>query len=185
MFSEYGAPQLYFTQNSDSLSIIAIPMLYNDTRVINMDYVVGQNGSQQLLLDDHIMMWDTDILLEDLHLNSLIDFKENPIYGFDATTTDDPDRFKIHFLNIVTSTDQNNIDEGVTVYSDDGSIYIINDKSIDKDANIWVYDLLGRKAAVASTGDRVYRIDNLSADQYYIVKVMCNNSVVTKKVYLK
>jgi len=126
MFSKYGAPQIYLRNNIDSLSIMTVPMSYNDTRVVDLDYVTGSSGSQLLELVDVSMMWDTDIYLEDIIMGTIIDFKLAGNYEFNSQVNDDPKRFKLHFVNLYTGTTNPEWDTDIVVYSNDGSIYINN-----------------------------------------------------------
>ena len=186
MFSDINTPQLYLVSNPDSLSIVALPIMYNTTRIINLNYGVGESGFQKFILSETFMMENTEIILEDLFLNKLIDFKQHNEYTFDASVTDDANRFKLHFINTITSNEEIDNNEGVFAFDDDGSIYVaISDNYRHKIADIRIFDLLGRKTADVKTGNKIYHFDKLPGNQYYIVKIMINNSIIVKKVYLR
>ncbi len=186
MFSDYEAPQIYAMNLDDSLSIVSVPMLYNDTRVVDINYLAGQNGSQRLVLDEDVKMWETDILLEDVAFGELIDFKKNPEYNFEGSIADNPRKFKLHFVNLVTSVDTQVDENFLSIYSNDRSVVVVrNLESEDKAMDIQIVDLWGRNISDSKTYDRYYRSKVLKENQYYIVKVLIGNSLSVKKVFVR
>ncbi len=187
MFSNYGAPQIYFKDGIDSLSILSVPMLFNDTRIVELDYDARTSGNQQLVLDKHVMMWDTEIFLEDVDNIKIIDFKANPVYEFETDVSDSPKQFKLHFLNIFTNNNEvKDNDNCVLVFSNNGLMNVARcDESIEKFMDIAIYDIMGRSVINTRVSDNYYRSEKLRVNQYYIVKVLIGSSLRLKKVYVR
>jgi|GEM_PF-1084544 len=183
MFSEYGAPQIYIRNSTDSLSILSVPLIYNDTRVVDMDYIPGNSGIQLMELSHYEMMWDTEIYLEDQFTSKIIDFKTNPDYEFESSLNDDTNRFKLHFVNLYTDVRNLDFEKGILVYSADGSVYISNKNLYNLD--IRVVDILGRVVNAANTSQYSERINNLKRGQFYLVHIQSNEISGNYKVFVK
>jgi len=162
---------------------MTVPMSYNDTRVVDLDYVTGSSGSQLLELVDVSMMWDTDIYLEDIIMGTIIDFKLAGNYEFNSQVNDDPKRFKLHFVNLYTGTTNPEWDTDIVVYSNDGSIYINN--KLLQNMDYKVVDLLGRVVVSGSTDQYTHQINTLKRKQYYLIQIINDGINKIHKVYLE
>ncbi len=178
------APQLWFEHNGDELSILAVPMQYNDTRVENLNFKAGITGEQTLTLKKYNRLDNTDILLEDLKLNKYVDLKKEPVYNFYAANYQSPARFKIHFINHSTGIGIAS-ENKVSIYSDrEGVVYVVREgDNAGKTATVTVYDMLGREVASHKSTGRVIKLPLMAKRGYYTIKLTEKNSQTVKKVF--
>ncbi len=184
MFSNGDSPELYFKDNNRELSILSWPELYDDSRIAQLFFKAGKNGPQELVLAKTELMDDFDILLEDLKLGKIINFKKEPVYYFDATTYQNPDRFRLHFMQSPNSVDDNISGSGCNIYYYNKSIYVKRDvQDIRSKADISVFDLYGRKLVSTSSYDQLIRVNIPKGSKYYIVRVIEKGNQTLKKVF--
>jgi hypothetical protein len=92
-----AAPQLFSIIDCCKLSINALPEIYNSMTVqlgfrvgVNTNYTVTASGVSTFGAD-------TTIFLEDTKENQFINLTTDSVYTFSGVTTDDEERFKLHF----------------------------------------------------------------------------------------
>ncbi|MCX6231694.1 MAG: endonuclease [Bacteroidetes bacterium] len=171
------APKLYsILSDGHELSTNAIPLPTNTT-FINLGFKAGVNGNYTITADG-IQTFTTcgAVILEDRKSNLTQNLHENPVYNFTAATSDNPDRFILHFA---TSLPNKNIN----IYAYENSIYINGSENI---MQIAVYNLLGQQIKTISNVNGMQSIGMKgNASAYYIVKVITDHNVYTEKVWLK
>lgn len=93
----YAAPQLYSIISCCNLSVNAIPELYNGMEVqlgirmgANTNYTIEGTGL-------YTFGNDTTIVLEDTKTSTFINLMTDSTYIFSGFTTDDEERFKLHY----------------------------------------------------------------------------------------
>ncbi len=181
-----NSPQLWFNHNQNELSILAVPILYNDTRIENLNFKAGETGLHRLLLKKINLMQNFDIYLEDLKLDKTIDFKKEPVYNFEATSYQNPDRFKLHFTNHTADVNIKSKYNKSIIYSSKNKIYINRSKKNNGTmAKIVLLDLLGRKIRDIQSTDRFIKIYVNIHNTFIFVKLTENNTVTTKKVFVE
>ncbi|MEI8203763.1 MAG: T9SS type A sorting domain-containing protein, partial [Bacteroidota bacterium] len=181
---EYGnidAPQLFSITSNDVLSINCLPEV-NSTVTVPVGLKVGVNTNYTITARD-IESFDagTNVYLEDLKLNKMINLNEKATYSFDANTNDVVNRFMLHFGN-PTSTNS-----AITLnsYSYDNTLYV-NNPSLVNINEVVVYNALGQ--IVTSFKPEITSLKGYSINAStgsYIVKIVTDNNVVSNKVNLK
>ncbi len=118
-----------------------------------------------------------NVILEDLMTGAITDLKNSP-YSFNYDMSFD-NRFVLHFTPM--SVVDNQV-EPVNIFSNNGDICVI--VPLKTNGNIIIYSLMGQEIFRTPIKGTLNRVP-LSKSAYYIVKVVSNDGLVTKKVYNK
>ncbi len=188
MFAFNGTvPQVYATIPDDELSQNSLPALNpGDKRTVAVGYKAGVNGNQ-ILVADLSSLPKTDVVLEDLKLNKFQNLNTNPIYTFEATTYQNPDRFRLHFNRSVTGIDDNLVNSAIRAYSFEKNVYILSNKELSKQKKeLTIYDMMGRTILnkILPPGD-IIRVPVNASNAYVVVRVISKGEVYTTKVFIK
>lgn len=187
MFSISGTtPQVYSIIPDEELSLNSLPELKpGDQRSVTVGYRAGVNGSQTLVADLSFLE-DTYVMLEDLRLKKFHNLNDNPVYTFEATNYQNPNRFVLHF-NRSTTGIENNESKGIGAYAFDKNLFIVSRGSmIHQTKQLTVFDILGRKVVDKTIPDgNLIRIPLNISDAYVVVQVISNDEVYTTKVFIK
>ena len=111
----------------------------------------------------------------------MIDLKAEPSYSFNASPADDPGRFLLHFKNKANGAEE--IEANIIqIYSYDKDVYVVVPEFTK--GTIKVYNLMGQEIVSTSIQSTINKIA-LNNSSYYIVKVLSEKGMVTKKVFIK
>lgn len=124
---------------------------------------------------------DISILLEDKKLNTWQDLRLNPDYTFTSNTTDNPERFALHFGDAFGIGDKKD-DQGFQVFTSGNSIFIESTEFAASGSEVRVYNLLGQEIAHTLIKDKHSRIDLQNPSGYYLVKIKNHSGVNCTKV---
>lgn len=183
MFSFYqNAPSIYSAKLNKNWSINNLSSVTDNT-IIPIGFKAGKNGSYTIKASELNSFSNTTyIYLKDLMLNTIINLNQDSNYTFAATTHDSTNRFQLIFtlspLKVI-----NNVIQNTSIYSYDDAIYINSNESIKQ---ISVYNTLGQliKTIENSNGEAIITL-NKNTSGYYIVRVVSNNNVYSKKVFIR
>jgi len=177
------APVFYSILEDDNLSTNRIPTPENET-IVPMVFSTSNETTISIEADGvESFAPNFEILLEDLQENIIIDLRVNPIYTFESNPGYNVERFRVHFKSTTGINEGENINR-FEIYSFNKSIYISNPEF--QDANVFVYNLIGQEVANMKINGDAYNSFYVNANQgYYVVKVVSDKSISTKKVYLK
>ena len=143
---------------------------------------VGKKGRYQLMFNDFKLENQEQVSLEDTKTGIVEQVTGNHLYVFDAGINDTPLRFNLHFGISLKIPEYNTLQ--INIYSFGKVIYVSSTEIVD--GVIEVYDMLGQKMVSKSLfGERFYSINMKENQGYFIVKFIDDNSVITKKIYLK
>lgn len=180
------APAIYSYQNEESLSTNALPSIENETRTVDVHFIAGVTDDYKIQAEISNLE-NIRIFLEDKFLGEFIDLRTSPEYNFSANTSDDNDRFVLHFNPVITDVGESANENLINVYAYDDKICI---KSHGAAANerkqVWVYDLSGRIALnklMPASGFTTIPVTHLKG--YFVVKVLSESGVKTDKIYIK
>ena len=188
MFAFNGnAPQVYAIIPDEELSQNSLPALNpGDERTVTVGYKAGVNGTQTLVADLSSLP-ETDVVLEDLKLNKIQNLNNNPVYTFEATTYQNPDRFRLHFNRSVTGIDNNNTHSAIRAYAYEKNVYVLSSKALANENKVLtIYDITGRTLVnkTLPPGD-IVRVPVNASNAYVVVRVISNGEVYTTKVFIK
>jgi len=173
------APQLYTYDVNEKYSINVMPSL-SPPLTVSMGFKAGVNGNYSITASE-LNTFDQNILitLEDLKTNQVTDLRQNPVYNFSATSTDDANRFLVHFGRSTTGIDET-ASNGINIYSFEGNIYINSDGS---DGTVYIYNMLGQQLASEKLKPATLNKLKVTTTGYYMVKVVTGKNVSLKKVF--
>jgi len=165
------APQVYSLANN-FMAINALP----ETDLVPLGFHAGINGEYSINafdINDIPSVWLEDTFTG-IFTNLTIDS-----YSFSYSTTDEASRFVLHFAPLSV---EDKFADGINIYSYNNVVYVITPEITT--GNIIVYNVLGQEVANAEITDVVNNISLVNGG-YYIVQVISDNSVTSKKVYIK
>ncbi|MFZ4399843.1 MAG: endonuclease [Bacteroidales bacterium] len=179
MFSmDANAPGIYTKKNNKNLCINYLTSI-SEYPIVELCIKAGLSGSYTLKFKN------TDgfdnILLDDLQLGIQKNIQLNKTYNFIAHPTDIAERFLLHF----TSSSNNSIENSITpayIYTLDNEIYI---NSAEKIKEIFVYNMLGKLILKQTNNKVITKIHIENATAYYIIKLVTEKNVITKKVFIE
>lgn len=184
MFGLTEAPQLYIVEQELKQSYDYLPLLIEgENRTVTMSYIPGASG-QQHLIADLTYLPETHVTLEDLQTSTTQNLNKNPVYVFNGTKDDDPDRFLLHFAwspdgiadEFVPKTD-------VYIYSYGKDIYIQSE--VYNQGEITVCDMLGRTIYKNRYHNNMEKIRLDINNSFVVVRVVTQQGVKSEKVYIK
>ena len=171
LLSNPHLPQLY-TMGGDKLSINVLPQ----TEMVPAGFKAGVPGEYTINIKEVTGM--ANVILEDLVLDTQTDLMEND-YTFIYNLDDPEGRFIIHFTPLAVG---DNFADLVNIYSFNKDVYVKVPEYTKGD--IVVFNMMGQEVVHTIITDAL-NIISLEKGAYYVVKVMSNESVVTKKVFVK
>jgi len=178
------APQMYAVEGDYSLSMDILPVL--EEVIVPVSFTVGAEGTYTITASDvESFAQGTDIYLEDLAEDKMINLNKTKVYEFMATPLDDADRFQLHF-GFKSGFEEPEANElsSVKIYSVNKDVYVAVPESVA--GNIEIYDIMGQlvveKSAISGTLNKI-RIHNNPG--IYIVRMMASDKVYSEKVYIK
>ena len=119
-----------------------------------------------------------NVVLEDLFTQTQINLLNNP-YTFNYTAGDQQKRFIIHFTPLAVPEI---FEEMVNIFSFNTDVYIT--VPVNTKGNIFIYNMMGQKI-VSKRIDDIQNIITLEKCSYYVVKVLSDENIVTRKVFIK
>ncbi len=175
------APQLYSIVPGDVLSINELPFEGNE--VVNLGFRCGVGGTYSITASGmESFNASTPVMLEDLKINTIQDLRQNPVYNFTYNTSDNENRFRVHFKAATGINDPSL--GGISVYSYNHTVVITNTTGLAGDVRI--YDLAGRELINTSIGSQMTtRIPMQAVIGTYIVKVITEKGTVNHKVFIR
>lgn len=120
------------------------------------------------------------ITLEDKLLGSTVDVTNSLTYNFSYLTTDNDDRFILHFSN-ATGINDSEV-QNIQVWAANHQIFIDNQAGLEGELSL--FDITGKKilAKQVTEGKSIINVNGLNGT--YIVRIATVKGVVTKKVVL-
>ena len=179
-FMPLYAPQFYSLAGDEKLSTNSLPSLPAES-LIPFGFVKNDASSFSIELKESIDGYQ--VFLKDLKTNMDQNLTENPVYTFTSEANDDTNRFLLHFLSTV-GTSNPVLPTTSRIYISNRNIYI---EGLDAKAEILVRNMLGQVVASRNangTGAQVINTANLTAG-VYVVSVVTGNQVRSEKVVIK
>jgi len=166
-----------YTMSSDNhpLSINVTPAVKSMPLVFQAG-VSGNYGIQPTVLK---MENGNTVYLEDLQNGTLWDLSDGK-YEFAYTNTSKPYNFTLYFGK--PSSVQPEIKGNTTIYSNSNVVYVQN--SVGSKATVIIYNALGREVKNVLITGNFNSIDMNVVPGTYMVKVVSENNVVVKKVFI-
>jgi hypothetical protein len=164
-------PQLY-TIGGNNLSINVLPA----TLMVPAGFKAGVPGEYTISIKEVTGM--PNVVLEDVVTGIKTDLL-NGSYTFNYNLNDPDSRFIIHFTPLGVSENPTDM---VNIYSSHKDVYV--NVPLNTTGDIVIYNLMGQEVTRTIIKGTFNKI-TLEKSNYYVVKVMSNESVVTEKVFVK
>lgn len=188
LWGNASAPDLYFVSSDEiNLSINGYPVT-EEYEIIPLNCKIGVDGYYTIDAIELLNFSETSqILLEDKYENIYIDLTNQEAYTFFANSSDDHDRFNLHFLLDPVSTIEIEDNLDVQMYATNNTIYLKSQDSNILEGNLSVYDVMGRQIISSQiNGVNHYELP-LNEEGILIVTYFDNleQKEYRQKVYLK
>ncbi len=173
------APQLYTTAGEYKLSINEQPK--QTKRDIPMNFSCGVDGQYTLTFSGVESFENpSKITLEDKLLGSTVDVTNSLTYNFSYLTTDNDDRFILHFSN-ATGINDSEV-QNIQVWAANHQIFIDNQAGLEGELSL--FDITGKKILSKQVvgGKNIISVHGLNGT--FIVRITTVKGVVTKKIVL-
>ncbi|MDP4282105.1 MAG: T9SS type A sorting domain-containing protein [Bacteroidota bacterium] len=180
------APQLYTWAGDIMVTCNSLPFSQQEM-AIPMGFSCGLPG-QYTFTADSINTFESSISIdiEDIKQNKIQDLRLNPVYTFTYDTTDNANRFILHFIKANFGIGTKSSAPEIQIYSYQDAIYIKSDKSQEIPGHIFVYDISGREQFHSSFNDSTLNCFHTGLKPgIYIVNVITQNGTLNKKIVLK
>jgi len=177
-----AAPQLYSVYSNNELTVNRLPFEGNKM-LIPINFEAGTNGLFTLEVDnlDNFAI-SSEIWLEDLRDDILIDLKQISSYEFNSNTSDENQRFLLHFGKPLGTEDE--ALSNLNIYSHENMVYVQKPNGFD--GLIRIIDMLGQEIILLeSFGQGLESIEVANGTAYYLVEMQSGNSLLTEKVFIK
>lgn len=184
LFGQSVAPQLWTFIDDEMFSTNTLPPFY-ESLTIDLNFKAGVNSTYHLIPEGlESFNLNSEIYLEDLFTNEIINLKETDIYSFQANTSDNTQRFKLHFYGLMDIEESTALKD-INIYSNQNHVLVKMPKQ-GINYNIQIFDIMGRilldKDMISSGTDKFF-FDR--SNSILIVRTVCNNKVNSRKVLLK
>jgi len=179
----YMVPQLYsITPEESNLAINTLPVYDNET-IIPLGFTSPEVDEYSITLSEFENFEPlTTLYLEDQLNEVMHNLTIDPDYVFTSTPGDEPNRFLLHFTENLLAI--NSIDQtSVIIYSFNKTVYVHLPENTEK-AVVKIYNMMGQEVANKFIYDGLNKI-SLDNNAYYVVKVMYDGGVATKKVFVR
>lgn len=179
------APQLFsITPDQDKLSINSL-RYSSEEQIIPVGFEYSATESVTLNFEGmESFDAETGLYLEDLITGASINLRDNTVYSFNHSPSDDVVRFKLHIGETFGIYDPSVA--SWQIYAAEGKIYIRIPSLINTKVQVEIYDLLGRKLGKTNiTLDNPGIITPQSTSDIVVVRVVSGTSVFTQRLILK
>jgi len=154
---------------------LAINATSNEKQNIPLNFSSDTNGDFKLLINEYTFDSDS-IYLEDTQNGSFTLLNQNVEYSFNHNVNDKTNRFILHF-----NTTQNEVlSDNFKIFGTQGKANIMNAEG----ANIEIYDILGKLQYTNILNSNYEQIE-LHDAAIYVVKLVKDNNIVVKKIFIQ
>jgi hypothetical protein len=183
MFSENNDnPQIYtVTDDNTVVAINGQPEITEGTdRIVPLGFKTNIAGIFTLQATN-ISEFDPNITvyLEDTYLNHFQELNSTDSYTFTSGAVDDVSRFKLHFgydLTEIASVNAN----VASLYVFENTIYV----NAPNESEMIIYNTLGEKISQQQVESGLNKIPSNLSDGIYIVKILTDSDILTKKILI-
>ena len=176
------APQFFSVINENkAVSTNTLPEI---TEQLSIPFSFIKNSSSSFYIEaegiDNIFP-QTTVSLVDLKTNTTQNLSENPVYAFESSEGDDPERFLLQFG--VLGLEEQALENNLHFYIYNNKIYII-DKEL-KTGALQIFDMLGKPVMEKEYSGQVNIINLDLPVAYYIVRIISDKNLINGKIYIK
>jgi hypothetical protein len=181
---DFETANAYTTSIVEFTDVASDFFIRTDGSNIASSYEVGNIQESYHMLPQGLESFylNSEIYLEDLFTNEIIDLREQSNYSFQANVSDDNHRFKIHFYGV---TDIEKIkNPKIKIYSNNNKVYV-KMRNSGSEYKIIIFDILGREVLnknIISQGHDTFLLDYKKG--VFIVLLTYKNTIFTKNIVI-
>lgn len=185
LFGSDEAPQIYtLTADERQLSINTQPYS-QQTVVVPMGFELKKDGEVNLNFSGIEAFEPTvNIFLEDSFTGQMINLRENPVYTFNHTQGNEPQRFKLHLMG-VTAVGETPSALARQIWSDGEALYLSFPELQGQKAVYELFDLSGRLLESRSLSLGAAQRVQPQASGVVIARVSIANQVYVNKLFIR
>ncbi len=184
LFGSETAPQLWTVSNDEDFAQNYLPYVY-DSYQVPLHFGAGVNSTYHINADGLESFYsNSEIYLEDLFTEEIINLSEQQLYTFTATTDDDEARFVIHFYG-VTSTGENPVVENGKIYAYQNTVYVKFNELPSDTYQVEVINMVGQQVYTnefAPLGLNSFKLNEKPG--IYFVRLRAENRTMVQKVMI-
>ncbi|NVO20891.1 MAG: T9SS type A sorting domain-containing protein [Bacteroidetes bacterium] len=177
------SPELYAVKDNQNYSIDRYNSLDQDL-VVNIAAKAGVAGTYTISasnISDFTL--SSKVILEDLKTGTTTNLKSTSSYSFTGDPGDDRNRFRL-LIGSPTGIDDPISNSGFSIYSNEHTIFVLNDKS-KSNYSVTISNMLGQTLQnKVFSGNSLNRIEMNDVPGVYIVNVISEGKSVSKKVVI-
>lgn len=184
-------PQIYsITEEGIELAINTLPY-FSSQLTVPLGFTVGSSGNCTFTASEIQSLSTEPIYFEDMAADNgngmIINLLENSTYTFYAPAGVCEGRFFLHFSPTITQIQHQNVvdNKAITIYSNQISLFVKVDKLSVTNSTVSIYNMTGKKVEqfkLKSSGLNRFTLHQPAGT--YLVSVIIDNKVVTKKVFI-
>jgi hypothetical protein len=177
-----NVPSIY-TVASDGkhLAINGLPEV-EENNEIPVYFEAGTNGQYSITANLQNLP-EAHVYLVDNKLSKTQNLSDNPVYTFAASTTDEPNRFKLTFKSV--GIGETIVEQPFTIYATNNTVFVANTSATSVKGEVYVYNTLGQVMAHQNLNGDLTKINIAATTGYYLVKVITKDTTFTGKVFVK
>ncbi|MCX6269590.1 MAG: T9SS type A sorting domain-containing protein [Bacteroidetes bacterium] len=188
LYGNEQAPQLYTLSNDNvSLTINSLPVA-GKTTTVPVCFNVFKNGTGTYNLTASNLgnfKAGTRISIEDKKTGKTQELTANPVYSFNFTDGENPERFLLHFFNSAYGINDAGTLNDLQIYSNANTVYVKDFTGHPESGDLFIYNMIGQEImhqSVAALSINKFSV-NLPGG-YYIVRVITKDKTFNSKIYL-
>jgi hypothetical protein len=176
------APQLYLHWNQENYSILTLPPTTAKFE-IPLNFEATYNTQYTIRVTDFSISNASEIWLEDIKENKIVELTLGKEYNFVSTTQNSRNRFFIHFNKTESEIYNTAASESIKIYSNTQGIILMSSESFDGD--ITIFDLAGKMVFMEQLTTTNYHLITTELPKgIYILRIANSQFLLSKKVIL-
>ncbi|HEY9115180.1 MAG TPA: T9SS type A sorting domain-containing protein, partial [Bacteroidales bacterium] len=186
LFGGSGTSQIWSVVNNENFVFNYLPYVY-ETYQVPIYFRAGVDAIHHINVEGiDSFFGNSEIYLEDLQTEEVINLNEQQMYSFMATTDDAENRFVLHFFG-VTSVDEPNVADGeAKIYTVNQTVFIKFNTMTNSNSQVDVFNTIGQQVYTGQlTPQSLSSIQLNEKPGIYIVRLRTENGLTTQKVMIK
>ncbi len=159
---------------------------FDNNMIISLGYNILESGNYYFkILNKENFSETTSVYIEDLLTNNVDKLSKNSIYEFYSKSGIYDNRFKIHFINDKTINDAKYMTNSKNIYSYGSNLFIKSNDGNLIQGKLLIYNIIGNLLDEHKINNSKKLIDLSKFNtKFFIVKLIENNNVISKKVII-
>jgi hypothetical protein len=176
-------PQVYtLKDNHQKICINSLPY-FHEAFAVPVGLLIPADGNYTLQISG-MESFPTlpGMLLEDLKTNTTQNMVQNPVYSFTAATSDNANRFLLHFSGSIGINEKPG-NNPFNVFTSGNSVFVTGTNN--NTGKVYVYNLMGQLVATSIlNGNTPCKLNVNVPVGYYLVKVISSEQAYSTKIFI-